>query len=103
MGQKDTSESDGGNVYFNTVKTIYDDIGLWENSVLLELTDVHQCALPPSMPVSTRMVHKVKALLPMQNEMLLQTEILLPFIKYYTLCHYQSEMLSRCFRLGGLR
>ena len=30
VGQKDTSESDGGNAYFNTVKTIYDDIGLWE-------------------------------------------------------------------------
>ena len=30
VGQKDTSESDGGQSYFNTVKKIYEDIGSWE-------------------------------------------------------------------------
>ena len=30
MGQKDTLENDGGQSYFIIVKSIYEDIGLWE-------------------------------------------------------------------------
>ena len=30
MGQSDTSGSEGGQEYFNTVKEIYDKAGLWE-------------------------------------------------------------------------